>query len=69
MQTSLFDFENRYASLSAAGAPLERLNAAIDWEIFRPVLYALSRPRTRRQGSDDLPHFLGAKKAQHFQLH
>jgi IS5 family transposase len=38
MQTSLFDLENRYASLSEAGDPLERLNAAIDWEIFRPIL-------------------------------
>lgn len=38
MQTSLFDLENRYASLSAAGDPLERLDAAIDWEIFRPIL-------------------------------
>jgi len=38
MQTSLFDLDNRYASLSAAGDPLERLDAAIDWEIFRPVL-------------------------------
>lgn len=38
MQTSLFDLENRYASLSEAGDPLERLDAVIDWEIFRPVL-------------------------------
>lgn len=38
MQTSLFDLENRYLSLSAAGDPLERLNAIIDWEIFRPIL-------------------------------
>lgn len=38
MQTSLFDLENRYASLSEAGDPLERLDAAIDWEIFRPIL-------------------------------
>ena len=38
MQTSLFDLENRYASLSEAGDPLERLNAVIDWEIFRPIL-------------------------------
>ena len=28
MQTSLFDLENRYASLSEAGDPLERLDAA-----------------------------------------
>lgn len=38
MQSSLFDLENRYASLSEAGDPLERLNAVIDWEIFRPLL-------------------------------
>ena len=38
MQSSLFDLENRYASLSEAGDPLERLNAVIDWEIFRPIL-------------------------------
>jgi IS5 family transposase len=38
MQTSLFDLENHYASLSDAGDPLERLNAVIDWELFRPIL-------------------------------
>lgn len=38
MQTSLFDLENRYASLSAAGDPLERLDAVLAWEIFRPIL-------------------------------
>lgn len=38
MQNSLFDLENRYASLSKTGDPLERLNAIIDWEIFRPIL-------------------------------
>jgi IS5 family transposase len=38
MQNSLFDLENRYASLSQAGDPLERLNGVIDWEIFRPIL-------------------------------
>ena len=38
MQNSLFDLENRYASLSKTGEPLERLNAIIDWEIFRPIL-------------------------------
>lgn len=38
MQNSLFDLENRYARLSEAGDPLERLNAVIDWEIFRPHL-------------------------------
>lgn len=38
MQTSFFDLDNRYAHLSKSGDPLERLNAAIDWELFRPVL-------------------------------
>ncbi|MGK2913570.1 MAG: IS5 family transposase [Porticoccaceae bacterium] len=38
MQSSFFDLANRYASLSEAGDPLERLDAAIDWEIFRPIL-------------------------------
>ena len=38
MQNSLFGLENRYASLSKTGEPLERLNAIIDWEIFRPIL-------------------------------
>ncbi|MDT8274315.1 MAG: IS5/IS1182 family transposase, partial [Desulfomonilia bacterium] len=38
MQTSLFDLYNRYASLSEAGDPLERLDAVIDWELFRSIL-------------------------------
>ena len=38
MQNSLFDLENRYGSLSEAGDPAERLDAVIDWEIFRPIL-------------------------------
>jgi len=38
MQNSLFDLENRYASLSKTGDPLERLNTIIDWEIFRSIL-------------------------------
>ena len=38
MQNSLFDLANRYASLSKTVDPLERLNAIIDWEMFRPIL-------------------------------
>lgn len=37
MQNSLFDLQNRYASLSKTGDPLVRLGA-IDLEIFRPAL-------------------------------
>lgn len=38
MQSSFFDLDNRYRDLSKSGDPLERLNAVIDWELFRPVL-------------------------------
>ena len=51
MQNSLFDLENRYASLSKTGDPLERLNAIIDWEIFRPILECLdSKERKSKAG-------------------
>lgn len=38
MQSSFFDLDNRYASLSKNRDPLERLDKAIDWEIFRTTL-------------------------------
>ena len=38
MQNSLFDLENLDASLGKTGDPLERLNAVIGWEMFRPIL-------------------------------
>lgn len=41
MQLGFFDIDRRHAMLSAQGDPLERLNAAIDWELFRPVLAKL----------------------------
>jgi transposase, IS5 family len=41
LQFGFFDLENRYDSLSNAGDPLERLNAVIDWNIFRPLLERL----------------------------
>jgi len=51
MQTSFFDLDNRLASLSIAGDPLERLNAAIDWDIFKPVLAQLDvKERKSRAG-------------------
>ena len=51
MQNSLFDLHNRYASLSKTGDPLERLNAIIDWEIFRPLLERMdSKERKSRAG-------------------
>ena len=48
-QPGFFDVEERYAALSAAGDPLERLAAVVDFEIFRPALEAAlalgSQPR------------------------
>lgn len=39
-QRGFFDLDERYAALSKAGDPLERLAAVIDFEIFRPELDA-----------------------------
>jgi hypothetical protein len=37
-QQGFFDGEERLARLSAAGDPLERLAAVVDFELFRPDL-------------------------------
>jgi transposase, IS5 family len=51
MQNSLFDLENRYASLSQTGDPLERLNAMVDWGIFLPILERMDvKPRKSKAG-------------------
>ncbi len=39
-QRGFFDLDERYAALSKAGDPLERLSAVIDFEMFRPDLDA-----------------------------
>lgn len=38
VQRGFFDLDARYAALSAAGDPLEKLSALINFEIFRPAL-------------------------------
>lgn len=38
MQLGFFDIDKRQQMLSSQGDPLERLNAVIDWELFRPIL-------------------------------
>ena len=48
MQNSLFDFHATYASPSEAGDPLERLNAVIDREIFRPILSGIDSAERKR---------------------
>ena len=43
-QSGFFDLSDRYAALSAAGDPLERLAAVVDFEVFRvPLIVALRR--------------------------
>jgi transposase, IS5 family len=37
-QIGLFDVENKLTQLSAMGDPLEKLNNAINWNLFKPVL-------------------------------
>jgi transposase, IS5 family len=45
-QPGWFDLEERYAALSAAGDPLERLGAVVDFELFRGELERRSPART-----------------------
>lgn len=43
-QPGFFDLLDRYEALSAAGDPLERLAAVVDFEVFRgPLVAALRR--------------------------
>jgi IS5 family transposase len=47
----LFDLDERYAALSAAGDPLERLTAVVDFELFREELErALARSDRAKGG-------------------
>ena len=50
-QAGLFDTDERLRALSAAGDPLERLAAVVDFELFRPELEtALARGERSRGG-------------------
>ena len=37
-QLGFFDFDIRLARIDKAGDPLVKLNKAVDWEIFRPII-------------------------------
>ena len=37
-QPGFFDFEDRLAKIDKQGDPLNKINEAVDWEIFRPTL-------------------------------
>jgi IS5 family transposase len=47
---SLFDLDRRYAALSAAGDPLERLALVVDFELFRSELEAALSRSDRAKG-------------------
>ena len=49
-QPGLFDWDRRYAALSAAGDPLERLALVIDFELFRAELDAALDRSDRAKG-------------------
>jgi transposase, IS5 family len=49
-QAGFFDLSDRYEALSAAGDPLERLAAVIDFELFRGPLVAALRRSVRGKG-------------------
>jgi IS5 family transposase len=49
-QPGFFDQDRRYAALSAAGDPLERLALVIDFELFRPELEAALARSDRAKG-------------------
>lgn len=50
-QLSIFTVEDRYAAISKCGDPLEKLNAVIPWEEFRPLLkHALKKERKSEAG-------------------
>ena len=49
-QPGFFDLSDRYAALSAAGDPLERLASVVDFEVFRGSLVAAVRRSARGKG-------------------
>jgi hypothetical protein len=49
-QRGFFDLDERYAALSRAGDPLERLAAVVDFELFRPELDAALKRSDRKKG-------------------
>jgi len=49
-QVGFFDLSDRYAALSAAGDPLERLAGVVDFELFRGPLIAALRRSVRGKG-------------------
>jgi transposase, IS5 family len=56
-QPGLFDWQTRLEQLNEGGDPLVRLNAVVDWELFRPVL-APVRDKERLSNAGRKPYDL-----------
>lgn len=50
VQPGFFDLSDRYEALNAAGDPLERLSAGLDFELFWGPLVAALRRAPRNKG-------------------
>ena len=59
-QPGLFDRDERYAALAAAGDPLERLAAVVDFELFRDELDAVLDRSDRTRGGHRCDRHLAA---------
>ena len=56
-QKGFWDFEQRLDELSREGDPLERLNAVVDFEMFRPLLKRALRRGRKRRGPGGRPPY------------
>ena len=54
MQTGLFDWQQRFEDLDKGGDPLVKLNAIIDWELFRTTLETI-RDKKRKSNAGRKP--------------
>lgn len=58
MQIGFFNEETRYDKLSELGDSLEKLNAVIDWELFRPILNrGMEKIKKERKGPGGRPPY------------
>jgi IS5 family transposase len=58
-QIGLFDVDNRLAELSKMVDPLEKLNAAIDWKQFKPIIErAFHKDRRSNAGRPPFDHIM-----------
>ncbi|MDO9042532.1 MAG: hypothetical protein Q7U64_09355 [Desulfocapsaceae bacterium] len=50
IQLGFLDFATRLQRIDKAGDPLEKINAAIDWEVFRPMLEKARKKEKKSAG-------------------